>query len=92
MSALCISERSSIIEAKRCSLVFVFHVPKVKLFALDRDSTFAFGILFNLRSGLETLSVKEDGFVLALAALFLESVFVESWLNYLAIVLRMAYV
>ena len=71
---------------------------KFEIFALDKDSMFALGILSNLTNGLETLSVEEEeGFVLGLsisflAASFLESVFVESWFNCSVIVFRMAFV
>ena len=69
----------------------VQRISKFKLFALDKDSTFAFGILSNLTNGLEILSVKGEGFVPLLATSFLQPVFVETWFNCLAIVLRMAF-
>jgi len=54
-------------------------ISKFELFTLDKDSTFVLGTLSNLTNGLEILSVKEEeGFMLGVAASFLESVFVES--------------
>ena len=65
---------------------------KFELFTLDKDLTFALGILSNLTNGLEILSVKGESFVLLLATPFLELVLVESWFNCSTIVLRMAFV
>jgi len=65
----------------------VQRIPKFDPFALDKDSPFALGILWNLTNGLEILSVKEEGFVVALATSYLESVFTERWFSCSAIVL-----